>query len=184
MTDQQMKTDSVVDRHRAKLEAVAAQVAARPARSPITIHKATPSHSIRDSAYKQASHPIDVRALDQIIEIDPRRQIAIVEGQVTMGQLARETLAFGLVPAVVPEFSAFTMAGLINGEGIQSSSHRYGTFTRTIGLPQGVSEDGISADYKNGVLEIHAAKPEQTKPRRIQVGSVQQATIEGEATEK
>ena len=48
---------------------------------------------------------------------------------------------------------------------------RHGTFTRTIGLPQGVSEDGISADYKNGVLEIHVAKPEQAKPRRIQVGS-------------
>ena len=61
---------------------------------------------------------------------------------------------------------------------------RHGTFTRTIGLPQGVSEDGISADYKNGVLEIHAAKPEQTKPRRIQVGSAAQATIEGEASQK
>src|SRR5512133_3556698 len=61
---------------------------------------------------------------------------------------------------------------------------RHGTFTRTIGLPQGVSEDGINADYKNGVLEIHAAKPEQAKPRRIQVGSVPQATIEGEASKK
>ena len=61
---------------------------------------------------------------------------------------------------------------------------RFGTFSRTIGLPQGVSEDGISADYRNGVLEIHAAKPEQTKPRRIQVGSAEQATIEGEASQK
>jgi HSP20 family protein len=61
---------------------------------------------------------------------------------------------------------------------------RHGTFTRTIGLPQGVSEDSIQADYKNGVLEIHVAKPEQAKPRRIQVGSRQQATIEGEASKK
>ena len=61
---------------------------------------------------------------------------------------------------------------------------RHGTFTRTIGLPQGVSEDAINADYKNGVLEIHAAKPEQSKPRRIQVGSGSQATIEGEASTK
>jgi HSP20 family protein len=61
---------------------------------------------------------------------------------------------------------------------------RHGTFTRTIGLPQGVSEDGIGADYKNGVLEIHVAKPEQAKPRRIQVGGGSQATIEGEASTK
>jgi HSP20 family protein len=61
---------------------------------------------------------------------------------------------------------------------------RYGTFTRTIGLPQGVSEDAIQASYANGVLEIHVPKPEQAKPRRIQVGNGSQATIEGEATKK
>ena len=61
---------------------------------------------------------------------------------------------------------------------------RHGTFTRTIGLPQGVSEESIGADYKDGVLEIHVAKPEQAKPRRIQVGSGSQATIEGEASKK
>jgi HSP20 family protein len=61
---------------------------------------------------------------------------------------------------------------------------RHGTFTRTIGLPQGVAEDGIEATYANGVLEIHVPKPEQPKPRRIQVGTGTQATIEGEATEK
>jgi HSP20 family protein len=61
---------------------------------------------------------------------------------------------------------------------------RYGTFTRTIGLPQGVSEDAIQADYTNGVLEIHVPKPEQAKPRRIQVGNGSKATIEGEATTK
>jgi HSP20 family protein len=58
---------------------------------------------------------------------------------------------------------------------------RFGSFSRTIGLPQGVSEDSINADYKDGVLEIHVAKPEQPKPRRIQIGSGSTATIEGSA---
>src|SRR5947209_4912942 len=31
---------------------------------------------------------------------------------------------------------------------------RYGAFSRTVGLPQGVSEDDIKASYTNGVLEI------------------------------
>ena len=61
---------------------------------------------------------------------------------------------------------------------------RYGTFTRTIGLPQGVSEDAIQASYDSGVLEIHVPKPEQAKPHRIQVGNGSKATIEGESTKK
>jgi HSP20 family protein len=61
---------------------------------------------------------------------------------------------------------------------------RFGTFSRTIGLPQGTDEGAIHADYKNGVLEVHVKKPEQPKPRRIQVGSGSQPTIEGEATQK
>ena len=60
---------------------------------------------------------------------------------------------------------------------------RHGTFSRTIGLPQGVSEDSISADYKDGVLEIKIPKPEEAKPRRIPVGaSSESSTIEGKAT--
>ena len=60
---------------------------------------------------------------------------------------------------------------------------RFGSFSRTIGLPQGVNEDAIRADYKDGVLEVHVSKPEEPKPRRIQVGTGTQATIEGNKTE-
>jgi HSP20 family protein len=59
---------------------------------------------------------------------------------------------------------------------------RFGTFSRTIGLPQGVAEDQIKADHKDGVLEVHVTKPEQPKPRRIQIGGGEQKTIEGKAT--
>ncbi|MFL5971719.1 MAG: Hsp20/alpha crystallin family protein [Gaiellaceae bacterium] len=56
---------------------------------------------------------------------------------------------------------------------------RFGSFSRTVGLPQGVEEDAIRADYRNGVLEIHVPKPEAPKPRRIQIGAGEEATIEG-----
>ena len=61
---------------------------------------------------------------------------------------------------------------------------RFGTFSRTIALPQGTSEDSISADYKDGVLEVRVAKPEVPKPRRIEIGGTADgtATIEGTAT--
>jgi HSP20 family protein len=59
---------------------------------------------------------------------------------------------------------------------------RFGAFSRTIGVPQGVTEEGIAADYRNGVLEIRVAKPAEQKPRRIQVGSSQPA-IDASASE-
>jgi HSP20 family protein len=61
---------------------------------------------------------------------------------------------------------------------------RFGTFSRTIGLPQGVGEESIKAVYTHGVLELHVAKPEQPKPRKIQIdvaGSSEPRTIEGAA---
>ena len=61
---------------------------------------------------------------------------------------------------------------------------RYGTFSRTIGVPQGVTESAVTAEYKDGVLEVHVKKPEQPKPKRIQVGSSAGATIEGKSEQK
>jgi HSP20 family protein len=60
---------------------------------------------------------------------------------------------------------------------------RFGTFSRAIGLPQGVREGDISAKYAEGVLEVHVRKPEEVKPRRIQIGVGEKATtIEGKAS--
>jgi HSP20 family protein len=55
-------------------------------------------------------------------------------------------------------------------DGYVRFERRFGTFSRAVGVPQGVSEESIKADYKDGVLEIRVAKPEETKPRRIQIG--------------
>jgi HSP20 family protein len=54
---------------------------------------------------------------------------------------------------------------------------RHGTFSRAVGLPQGTDDSKVKANYKDGVLEVHVAKPEQQKPRRIQIGQ-SQPTIE------
>jgi HSP20 family protein len=70
----------------------------------------------------------------------------------------------------------------VSDDSLYRYERRFGSFSRTIGLPQGVSEDSIKADYKSGVLELRVAKPEQPKPRRIQIGSGEQATIEGKSS--
>jgi HSP20 family protein len=80
----------------------------------------------------------------------------------------------------------------VSGERERTSEHsnerfyrferRFGTFTRSVTLPQGVQEDAIKATYANGVLEVRIAKPEEPKPKRIQIGG--QGAIEGTSTRK
>jgi HSP20 family protein len=71
----------------------------------------------------------------------------------------------------------------VKQDGFYRYERRFGSFSRVVGLPQGVTEDDVKADYRDGVLEIKVAKPETPKPRRIQVGSGEQATIEGKSTQ-
>jgi HSP20 family protein len=56
-----------------------------------------------------------------------------------------------------------------NENGFYRFERRYGTFARAVGLPQGVDQDNISARYENGVLEIRVPKPEEQKPRKIEL---------------
>lgn len=46
-----------------------------------------------------------------------------------------------------------------------------GEFKRSIALPDTVDSNGISANYKDGVLSIRVPKAESAKPRKIEVGS-------------
>jgi HSP20 family protein len=57
---------------------------------------------------------------------------------------------------------------------------RYGSFSRAVGLPAGVDESKIGAAYEDGVLEVRVPKPEESKPRRIQLGS-QPADVDASA---
>jgi HSP20 family protein len=59
---------------------------------------------------------------------------------------------------------------------------RFGSFSRSVTLPAGVTENDISANYKDGVLEVRVPKPEEQKPKRIQVGT--KGAIEGTSTRR
>src|SRR3954452_7701590 len=69
----------------------------------------------------------------------------------------------------------------------------FGKFSRSLTLPDGVDPDRIAAEFHDGVLEVTIPKPEQRKPRRIEVawngnglrgagGNGKPATIEGSST--
>ena len=48
---------------------------------------------------------------------------------------------------------------------------RYGMFHRRFALPDSADAEGITANGRNGVLEISIPKRPETTPRRIQVGN-------------
>jgi HSP20 family protein len=58
-----------------------------------------------------------------------------------------------------------------SGDRYYRFERRFGTFTRAVGLPQGVDESKIAAAYRDGVLEVRVPKPEEAKPRKIQLGN-------------
>ena len=55
-------------------------------------------------------------------------------------------------------------------ERLRRRERRFGTFSRTISLPHGTTEDAVSAHSEDGVLEVRIGKPEEPKPRRIEIG--------------
>ncbi len=53
--------------------------------------------------------------------------------------------------------------------GYRRVERAYGKFFRRLALPDVADAENISAEGKNGVLEISIQKSEQAKPRRIEV---------------
>jgi HSP20 family protein len=45
----------------------------------------------------------------------------------------------------------------------------YGSFMRSFSLPNTISSESIRADYRNGVLTLHMAKREESKPKQIKI---------------
>jgi HSP20 family protein len=64
-------------------------------------------------------------------------------------------------------------------EGVLRSEVSYGTFYRTIPLPDGADENNIAAAVRNGVLEVVVPVSEAQTGRRVQVRSEDGGTGEG-----
>ena len=71
------------------------------------------------------------------------------------------------------------------GEGYYRTERSYGSFYRSIPLPEGVNADDANATFKNGVLEVTMAAP-QAKPRgrrlEIKEGHSETEQARGKAT--
>jgi HSP20 family protein len=73
----------------------------------------------------------------------------------------------------------------VTKDGFYRVERGQGAFSRSLTLPDGVDPDRIEAGFDRGVLEVRIPKPEERKPRRLQiaVGGGTRA-IEGAETEQ
>ncbi len=65
----------------------------------------------------------------------------------------------------------------------------FGRFSRSLTLPEGVDADAVTAEFDKGVLEVRIPKPEERKPRRVEIGigdhgNGKPAAVEGTAEDK
>ncbi|KAL4318513.1 hypothetical protein GQ457_18G024040 [Hibiscus cannabinus] len=117
---------------------------------------------MRNVDYKRARHyEVDLSAFRNILEIDKERMIARVEPLVNMGQITRTTVPMNLSLAVVAELDDLTVGGLINGYGIEGSSHIYGLFSDTVVAYEIVLADGrvVRATKDNEYSDLFYAIP-------------------------
>lgn len=105
-------------------------------------YRSNDSFTIRTKSYKNGCNQVNCSALDQIIDIDPIRQIAKVEPRVTMGELLKASLRYELTVPVIPELKEITVGGAIMGIGAESASHNWGTFNEVCTTFEVILGDG------------------------------------------
>jgi HSP20 family protein len=62
-------------------------------------------------------------------------------------------------------------------EGYYRLERAVGAFSRSLQLPKGIDPEAVEAHFDRGVLEVRIPKPEQRKPRRIEIGGGEPAAI-------
>ena len=67
------------------------------------------------------------------------------------------------------------------GESFYRAERAFGSFSRSLTLPDGVDPDAVKASFANGVLEVRVPKPAERKPHRVAIAN---GALEGSAIEK
>lgn len=97
---------------------------------PPTLSKKT-SNLFR-SRNRRHSRKLPRVALDRVLRVEAEAGWAEVCGMTPYESFVRDTLPFGVMPAVVPELKSITVGGAIAGGGIESSSFKYGYVHETV----------------------------------------------------
>ena len=114
--------------HAEKVRGVQDQVRRRNGRKMCTARPSWMSISQQRLGYKDRMCRVRLDSLQDIVTVDRDKMTVSVEPNITIGFLNRALVRLGLSLPVVPELDNLTIGGLINGGGIESTSHKYGLF--------------------------------------------------------
>ena len=89
------------------------------------------SNLFRDRA-RGPKRLLDVREFDHVLAVDRANGWIEAEGMATYEALLARALAYGVMPAVVPQLKTITLGGAAAGVGIEASSFRYGLVHETV----------------------------------------------------
>ena len=84
--------------------------------------------------------------------------------------------------------NVLTIAGRRESEHTDSAGgyHRveraFGSFSRSLALPDGVEAEKVAAEFDKGVLKVTIPKPAERKPHRVEIGAG--SAVEGTAEER
>jgi len=125
------------------------------------IRLAKPNSNLFRTRQETGVRRLDVRTLNRVISVDREAGTAVVEGMTTYEELVDATLAFGLMPTVVPELATITIGGAVSGGGIEASSFRYGLVHETVIDMEVLLSDGriVTAAPDNEFADLFFALP-------------------------
>ena len=116
--------ESVRQHYESLVDQLQGQYRQLPADRPVRLAKKTSNlFRVRQPA---AGAALDVSGFSGVLHVDAEARTADVLGMTTYEELVDETLAYGLMPLVVPELKTITLGGAVTGLGVESTSFRNG----------------------------------------------------------
>jgi len=128
-------------------------------------------------------------AMDRLFEesfVSPRRREWMTPAETPLALDVYETdddlVVKSSIPGVKPEDVDISITGntlTISGETKEEEEikeenyirreRRYGSFSRSVALPQGLKTEDAEAEFEDGVLKLSIPKAPETKPKTIKV---------------
>ena len=68
------------------------------------------------------------------------------------------------------------------GEGFHRVERSFGSFSRSLSLPDGSDPNKVDASFADGVLEVRMPKPEEAKPTKVEIATPK--TIDGSGEQR